>query len=311
MWERRRKDRQLPRQKASNLHSEGNACPPGRESPALTSTSMTANQCRVCSRREHGKKGEGSPIRPRTSWSQRSRVLGSPEHGVSSLAMTGTQGFPSASSPARNGLSWGATKTGRDGSKSKNMKQASAKFLRKTPGIRPRRRSLPREGRRRWVSGKGQRGPAPAADYRRPAPPGPHLEAQPPGQGSPPPTRPGPREGILPEQVPAPPWLPPGARPLPRVACGVSWGPASTSRQPPQPPCRYRCIVESGPPGPSGHHPPILAARGFPLAPPCGRRVNSTSAFSPRGTDDKDFPSQGQVANLRRTSYKHSFINKP
>lgn len=98
----------------------------------------------------------------------------------------------------------------------------------------------------------------------------------------------------------------------PRVACGVSWGarqhlPAAA----PSAVLMQGALWESGPPGPRRAPPADPRRAGFPLAPPCGRRVNNTSAFSPRGTDDKDFPSQGQVANLRRTSYKHSFINKP
>lgn len=103
-----------------------------------------------------------------------------------------------------------------------------------------------------------------------------------------------------------------GPSDTPRAACGVSWGARRhLLATAPSAVLMQGALWESGPPGPRRAPPADPRRAGFPLAPPCGRRVNNTSAFSPRGTEDEDFPRQGQVANLRRTSYKHSFINEP
>ena len=91
-----------------------------------------------------------------------------------------------------------------------------------------------------------------------------------------------------------------GPSDTPRAACGVSWG---TRRHllaaAPSALLMQGALWESGPPGPRRAPP---AGPRFPLAPPCGRRVNDTSAFSRRGTQDWVFPSQGPVANLRTTA---------
>ena len=186
------------------------------------------------------------------------------------------------------------------------MKQASEKFLGEDAGAKADAEGTVWERAGRW----GRRGKV-SVDPRQPR----TTDAQPHrGRTSKPSSQPGAR---LPPTRPRARMRRPltragassamaatrGPSDTPRAACGVSWGTrrhllaAAHSAV-----LMQGALWESGPPGPRRAPPAGPRRAGFPLAPLCGRRVNDTSAFSRRGTQDWVFPSQGPVANLRTTA---------